>query len=416
MAEIVDKRRSTSFLYPYQLDAVYRMRNGCILNGGTGSGKSRTSIFYYMKECGGWIDKEEYVPLKHPKDLIIITTAQKRNLGEWEEELVPFLLYPDKKTGRTRYGNRVVIDSWNCIGKYDNEKDCFFIFDEDRVTGNGAWVKSFLKIAKNNDWIVLSATPGDVWTDFVPIFIANGFFKNRSEFNREHVQFARYAKYPKIERYFNEYRLIHLRDKILIDMDFDRKTNAHHEDIYCHYDISKYRDVIRNRWDPYKNEPLQQASSLCYVLRRIVNSDESRQVALLELIEKHPKAIIFYSFDYELDILKSLIYPEGTEIAEYNGHMHQPVPDGDKWVYLVNYSAGNAGWNCIKTDCIIFYSQTYSYKVLSQSCGRIDRLNTPFEDLYYYHLKSRSGIDLAISKALSKKKTFNERKFAGWDK
>lgn len=409
-------RKTTSLLYPYQLDAVYRMRNGCILNGGVGSGKSRTSLFYYLKECGGWIDKDEYTPMEKPKDLIIITTAQKVRLGEWEEELVPFLLYPDKETGRTRYGNRVIINSWNCIGKYVDEKNCFFVFDEDRVTGNGSWVKSFLKIAKNNEWIVLSASPGDVWTDFVPIFIANGFFKNRSEFNREHVQFARYAKYPKIEKYFNETRLIRLRDRILVDMDFDRKTVPHHEDIFCSYDVSQYRDAIRNRWDPYKNEPLQQASSLCYVLRRIVNSDESRQTVLLELVEKHPKVIIFYSFDYELDILKNLAYPEGTEIAEYNGHCHQPVPDGDKWVYLVNYSAGNAGWNCIKTDCIIFYSQTYSYKVLLQSCGRIDRLTTPFSDLYYYHLKTRSGIDLAISKALKNKKMFNERKFAGFDK
>lgn len=409
-------QRKTSFLYPFQYDAVKRMRNGCILKGGVGSGKSRTSLFYYMKECGGWIDIEEYIPMTNPKDLIIITTAQKRNLGEWGEELVPYLLYPDKETSLTRYGTKVIIDSWNNIGKYSDIKDSFFILDEDRVTGTGVWVKHFLKIAKNNDWIILSATPGDCWEDYTAVFIANGFFKNRTEYRREHFIYSRYSKYPRVEGYINETRLIRLRDRILIDMDFDRKTNPHHEYIECDYDRIKYRETMRNRWDPYKNEPIQQASGLCYVLRQIVNTDESRQVAVLELLEKHPRAIIFYNHDHELDILLNLAYPEGTVVAQYNGHKHDKLPESERWVYLVNYTAGNSGWNCIKTNCIIFYSQTYSYKVLLQSCGRIDRLNTPYNDLYYYHLKSKSGIDLAIAKALKEKKQFNERKFAGFDR
>ena len=49
---------------------------------------------------------------------------------------------------------------------------------------------------------------------------------------------------------------------------------------------------------------------------------------------------------------------------------------------------------------------------MHQSAGRIDRLNTPFKDLYYYHLKTRSGIDLAIAKALNSKQKFNESGFA----
>ena len=414
MSKITHDYDTTSFLRDYQLNAVKRMRTGCILNGGVGSGKSRTSIFYYFKENGGWLDRDKVIPMKNPKDLIIITTAQKRNLNEWDEELVPFLLYPDKETRKTHYGNKVFIDSWNNIKKYDDIRDAFFIFDEDRVTGSGAWVKSFLKIAKYNDWIILSASPGDMWSDYEAVFIANGFFRNKTEFRNEHFVYSRFAKFPQVIAYRNETRLIRLRDRILVDMDFDRKTVPHHENIDCTYDKMKYRDVMRNRWDPYKNEPIQQAAGLCYVLRRIVNEDDSRQVALLELIEKHPKAIIFYNFDYELAILKKLAYPDGTKIAEYNGHVHQPLPTGDKWVYLVNYTAGNAGWNCIKTDTIIFYSQNYSYKVMLQSAGRIDRLNTPYTDLYYYHLKSRSGIDLAISKALAQKKKFNENRWCKW--
>jgi hypothetical protein len=408
--------RTTSFLRDYQLDAVKQMRNGCILNGGVGSGKSRTSLFYYFTQCGGWLDRDLYEPMSNPKDLIIITTAQKRNLGEWLEELAPLTLYPDKETNKTSWGNKVIIDSWNNIGKYRDLYDCFFIFDEDRVTGAGSWVKSFLRIAARNEWIILSATPGDTWSDYEAVFIANGFFKNKTEMRRQHYVYSHYTKYPKIDRYINENRLIRLRDRILVDMDFERHTVPHHEYVKCDFNSTMYKTVIRNRWDPYKDEPLQQASSLCYVLRRIVNSDESREVAVLELLEKHPRAIIFYNFDYELEILLNLVYPEGTEIAQYNGHKHEPIPESDKWVYLVNYTAGNAGWNCIKTNCIIFFSQNYSYKVMSQSSGRIDRLTTPYTDLYYYHLRSQSGIDLAITKALSQKKKFNERKFAGWDK
>ena len=399
------------FLADHQKEAVTKMFSGCILNGGVGTGKSRTGLYYYCKQQGG--DMDPYVPMKNPKDLYIITTAKKRDSLEWQQEMLPFYLTTDEKKN-IWYKNKVIVDSWNNITKYVGVKDAFFIFDEDRVTGSGVWVKSFYKITKNNEWIILSATPGDTWQDYIPVFIANGFYKNKTEFIREHVIYSRFTKYPKIDRYVNTGRLVRLRNKILIDMDVTRHTIPHHEDIYVNYQISKYKDAMRNRWDPYKNEPIQQASGLCYVLRRIVNEDESRQMALMEILEDTPKAIIFYNFDYELDILMNLIQGADIEVAQWNGHKHQPVPDGDRWVYLVQYTAGCEGWNCIKTNTIIFYSQNYSYKVMQQASGRIDRLNTPYTDLYYYHLKSRSGIDLAISRALSEKKQFNEGKFVKW--
>ena len=399
-------------LYDHQEKALAKMKNGCILNGGVGSGKSITSLAYYFKRQGGTLDP--YSPMIMPKDLYIITTARKRDTNEWERELNVYLMTSDPNK-KTAYGNKVIVDSWNNIMKYTEIKDSFFIFDEDRVTGNGKWVTTFLILAKRNDWIILSATPGDKWEDYIPVFLANGFYKNKTEFRREHLVYSMHTKYPKVERYINEGRLIRLRNSILVDMDFERHTVPHHNDIFVKYDIAKYKLAIRDRWDPYKNEPIQQASGLCYVLRRIVNEDETRQAALLELFEKHPKMIVFYNFDYELNTLKSMYFGEDVEVAEWNGHKHQPTPEGDKWVYLVQYTSGCEGWNCITTDTIVFYSQNYSYKVVHQATGRIDRLNTPFTDLYYYHLKSRSGIDLAISKALKAKKKFNETRWAKWD-
>ena len=389
------------------------MKNGCILNGDIGSGKSRTGLYYYFKENGGSIDPD-YIPMKHkPKDLYIITTAMKRDSFEWEKELVPYRLSPKSEENQF-YGNNVIIDSWNNIKKYTDVKDSFFIFDEDRVTGSGVWVKSFLKIAKNNNWIILSATPGDTWSDYIPVFIANGFYKNKTEFSREHIVYSRFTKYPKVDRYISTGRLLRLRNDILVDLNVVKHTVQHHEDIFVNYDVSKYKDIMRTRWDPYKDEPIQQAAGLCYILRRAVNSDESRQVRLLELLEDHPRAIIFYNFDYELDILMHLAQGTDAEVAQWNGHKHEPVPTGDKWIYLVQYTAGAEGWNCTTTDTIIFYSQNYSYKTMHQAAGRIDRRNTKYTDLYYYHLKTRSGIDLAISQALKKKKKFNENKFIVW--
>lgn len=400
------------FLYPYQMEAVKQMKNGCILNGGVGSGKSRTSLFYYFKEQGGWIDKNGYKPMKNPKDLYIITTARKRDTLEWEGELTHFLISPDSKL--SKYKNKVVIDSWNNIKKYKDVCGAFFIFDEQRVVGSGTWVKAFLNIARKNKWILLSATPGDTWSDYIPVFVANGFYKNKTEFSREHIVYSRFTKYPKVDRYINTGRLIRHRNDILVDMEFERPTISHHEDIFVQYDIMKYKEVSKNRWNPYTDEPIANASELCYIWRRIVNSDESRQVALLKLAEEHPRMIVFYNYDYELDILKGLYYGNNVKVAEWNGHKHELVPDCKRWVYLVQYTAGAEGWNCIKTDCIVFYSQNYSYKIMQQSAGRIDRLNTPFQHLYYFHLKSRSGIDLAISRALSQKKKFNESAYVKW--
>lgn len=399
-------------LRDYQEDAVNRMKNGCILAGGVGSGKSRTALAYYFKVCGGdWVDG--YSPMTNPRDLYIITTARKRDTLEWEAELPWFLLTTDPEVAY--YKNmRVVVDSWNNIKKYSNVYGGFFIFDEQRLVGSGAWVKAFYKIVRRNKWILLSATPGDQWKDYIPVFIANGFYKNKTAFFEEHVVQSYYGGYPKIEKYINQGKLLKYRNDILIDMEFNRNTVRHHEDVLVKYSIPKYKDAIRYRWDPYKNEPIQQASGLCYVLRRIVNTDESRQVALLEIFEQHPKIIVFYNFDYELDILRGMYFGEGVTIAEWNGHKHERVPDTDSWVYLVQYTAGCEGWNCVKTDTMVFFSQNYSYKVMEQAAGRIDRLNTPYTDLYYYHLRTRSGIDLAITKALMNKKKFNERKYVKW--
>lgn len=400
-------------LRDYQIDAINNMKNGCILVGGVGSGKSRTALGYYYKEQGGILGSKKYVRMKNPKDLYIITTARKRDTLEWEGELPNFLLTTDPK--ESIYKNMtIVIDSWNNIKKYSNVKGAFFIFDEQRVVGSGAWVKAFLKIAKFNNWILLSATPGDSWKDYIPVFVANGFYRNKTEFVREHIIYSRFTKYPKIDRYVGTGRLIKLRNEILVDMDFVRTTESHHTDIYVDYDSTLYKDVMKNRWDPYENKPIENASRLCYILRKIVNSDTSRIVALMDILEKVPRAIIFYNFDYELDILKNLVYGDKVKVAEWNGHSHQPIPNSKKWIYLVQYTAGAEGWNCITTDTIIFYSQNYSYKIIEQSSGRIDRLNTPYKDLYYYHLKTRSGIDLAISRALKEKKKFNVERFVKW--
>lgn len=388
------------------------MKNGCILCGGVGSGKSRTALAYYYEQQGGKVGSDDYIPMTEPKDLYIITTARKRDTCEWQGELAPFLLSTHPESNY--YKNKVVVDSWNNIGKYKDVTNAFFIFDEQRVVGYGAWTKAFLKIAKANPWILLSATPGDTWQDYIPVFIANGFYRNKTDFIDQHVVYDWRAKYPKIDRYLNTGRLIRLRDRILVTMDFERQTVSHHEDVAVPYNISAYKALMRSRWNPWEERPIETAGELCYSLRKIVNSDESRQTALLELVEDHPKVIVFYNFDYELDILKSLYYGEGVEIAEWNGHKHQPIPDGDKWIYLVQYTAGCEGWNCITTDTIVFYSQNYSYKVMVQAAGRIDRLTTPYTDLHYYHLKSFSGIDLAISKALKEKKNFNEGRFVGW--
>lgn len=404
-------------LRDYQVKAVKQMKNGCILCGGVGSGKSRTALAYYYILNGGEINREEKTSYKRmvdrPKDLYIITTAKKRDDLEWEGEMVPFLLTKDNEV--KTYDHTVVVDSWNNIKKYKDVNGAFFIFDEDKVTGYGAWVKAFLQIARNNKWVLLSATPGDNWMDYIPVFIANGFYHNKRDFELHHVvyKWRPGVKYKIVDRYYGLQKLNNLRKQILVDMDFIRPTVSHHEDVACQYDREKYKLIMKERWNFDKNEPIQNISELCYCLRRLVNCDESREVRLLELHDKHPMSIIFYNLDSELDILRKLCEGNGITYAEWNGHKHQPIPESDDWMYLVQYNSGSEGWNSIKTDTIIFYSQTYSYKTLIQAAGRINRMNTPYKDLYYYHFKSKAPIDLAISKALKNKKQFNESRFIG---
>lgn len=400
-------------LYEHQKDAVEKLRNGNILVGGVGSGKSMTALTYYFtKECDGKIKtngESGYSPMKKPKDLYIITTARKRDTLEWEKECVPFMLSTKKENSSSGVG--VFIDSWNNISKYTHVKNAFFIFDEQRVIGNGTWVKSFIKITQNNNWILLSATPGDTWMDYVPVFIANKWYKNRTEFVRRHVVFSNFTRYPKIERYIEINRLIRLRDAVIVNMRYKKRTIAHDKSIPVGFDKELFNTVMLKRWNIYKQRPIKDVGELCYLMRKVVNSDPRRVDTVNQLLDKHPKVIVFYNFNYERDLLLELGEKIKIPTAEWSGHKHENIPDTEKWLYIVQYAAGAEGWNCVETDTIIFYSQNYSYKATIQAAGRIDRLNTPFINLYYYYLRSNSVIDLAIQKAFNSKKDFNEHRF-----
>lgn len=390
-------------LYEHQKKAIEQLRPGSILCGGVGSGKSLTALAYYFTKIGGGKlqihERGGFVKMKVEKNLYIITTAMKRDSLEWENEC------------KSLHILNVTIDSWNNIGKYIGIQNAFFIFDEQRIVGAGAWVKSFLKIVKTNQWILLSATPGDVWMDYVPVFIANGFFKNRTEFCREHVVYSRFSKYPKIDRYINEGILIDYRKRILVDMKFNRATKAHNISVDCLFNKTIFHDTMTKRWNFRTNEPFKTVSELCLELRRIVNSDQSRLEQLMTVLAHHKKVILFYNFNYELEAIKEFLDSIKYSYSEWNGQKHQLIPATEQWVYLVQYLAGAEGWNCIETDTVIFYSQNYSYRITTQAAGRIDRMNTPFTDLYYYHFKSRSYIDQAIAKALSNKRDFNESRY-----
>ena len=390
-------------LYDYQLDAVERLHCGNILCGGVGSGKSRTAIGYFLKDCGAPYPYESAEKVKYKPKLYIITTARKRDSNDWEGEMLPF--------GIRAAGIDVTIDSWNNIHKYKDISSAWFIFDEDRVVGSGKWSKIFIKIAKHNTWILLSATPGDTWMDYVPVFIANGFYRNRSEFNARHVVYSPYTKFPKIERYTDTKVLDKYRKQILVDMAFKRNTERFEIRMNADYDKIKYKTVWKNRVNPETHEPIANPSELCSVMRMIINSDPSRAKIVEDICKESPKVIIFYNFDYELEILRNLLYLPNTVIAEWNGHKHQELPDSDRWVYLVQYNAGAEAWNCIQTNKVIFYSQNYSYKIMEQAKGRIDRRNTPYHDLYYFSIISYAPLDIAILRALRNKKNFNESAF-----
>lgn len=703
-------------LHPHQEDARDRLGNGKILWGGVGSGKSLTAVAYYWK-------------YEADADIYVITTAKKRDHHDWETEFAKFGV--GRNLNSTLAG-RLTVDSWNNIGKYRDVKGAFFIFDEQRLVGSGQWTSAFIHISRRNRWILLSATPGDTWLDYIPVFIANGYYKNRTEFKRDHVVYNTFSKFPKVDRYIGVGKLVRLRNQILVEMPFTRHTNRRIETLQVHHNQKLLEKVVKHRWHVYENRPLRDVAELFAVMRKVVNSDSTRIQTIVTLLRAHPRLIIFYNFNYELEALKtalesvrsgdmmsstpetlessessrysnltlqslqhtvksaiddslqsssgiicrnsnedltknspdsirpassmttesqspSLVRPltippsesnnkkleqpctsgqskttsvlpltslagdekleslatsksrlgrsspmasgsrlsmlesnevvrlagnpglrksstvtflpadqhaivvsdtnpnteagirmttdsltsieemefgtsnriqdatpstcdaewngrskclnletgiktttetfgnggmsnesgsgsrsiptvgdspirvaewndkwqtqkpvstksseskllssgalaaephsrettskqldDGTnttskptassmfQVAEWNGHRHQEVPTGERWVYLVQYMAGAEGWNCISTDAMAFFSLTYSYKMWWQAFGRIDRLNTPFSELFYYVLMSDSAIDKAIMKSLESKRNFNE--------
>lgn len=381
-------------LYPHQKEALTQLQNGNILWGGVGTGKTCVALAYYEQN-------------EAPCDFYVITTAKKRDALDWEKEAAYFHIF---RKSEDNTSGVLTVDSWNNIEKYKDVENAFFVFDEQRLVGSGTWAKSFIQIAKRNRWILLTATPGDTWLDYIPVFVANGFYKNRTEFKNEHVVYNTFSKFPKVERYTGVQKLVRLRNSLLVHMPYERHTTRRSQDVRVSYDKEMFDLVVKRRWHVYEERPLWDVAELFVVMRKVVNSDPSRLDAVRRLQEKHPRLIVFYNFDYELHGLRTL--SAVTTIAEWNGHRHQEIPDTDKWIYLVQYAAGAEGWNCILTDATCFYSLTYSYKLFHQAHGRTDRLNTPYTDLWYYVLKSDSAIDRAIAKALNEKRNFNERNAA----
>lgn len=374
-------------LYSHQEEALERLKSGKVLVGGVGSGKSFVGASWALKQpnSGG---------------IVVITTARKRDSLEWVGEFA--------MAGSGMEG--ITVDSWNNIAKYSDIRNSVFIFDEQRVVGSGKWVKVFLKITKHNKWILLSATPGDTWLDYVPLFIANGFYKNKTEFYEDHVVWDRFARYPRVKRFVAVHRLEKLRRRILVDMPVARHTVRNRIYVPVRYRVTEYNEIMKKRFDPYKGEPIASAGELCYVLRKCVNQDRDRLEAVRSILKKRSRIIVFYNFDYELEALREL--SDTCVVKEWNGHKHEPVPDGERWVYLVQYASGAEAWNCTVTDTVVFYSLNYSWKVMEQSEGRIDRMNTPYTNLWYYFLESESAIDQSIKTSLARKKKFNEKVFA----
>lgn len=397
-------------LYDYQEAALNKMKNGCILNGDVGSGKSRTGLAYYYKVCGGGVNTEFYHKMNNPLNLYIITTAKKRDNKEWIDELKPFGLDCPNIKNLFGYKNTVVVDSWNNIAKWKYITNSFFIFDEQRVVGKGAWVKSFLEICKHNQWILLSATPGDTWLDYVPVFIANGYFKNRTDFEYKHVVWNPFVKWKSVQRWINEGRLIKYRNDILVTMTCDRHTHRNIIQIPVDYNKNDFRTIRDLRWNIWENRPIETVAEYYQCMRRVVNSDITRETALLDILMSHQKVIIFYTFDYELDIIRRVLSDCNWPFAEWNGHKHENVPTGPKWAYIVEYISGSEAWNCITTDTIVFWSLSYSWKMMEQSRGRIDRINTPYTELYYYEFVSKAPVDIRIENALKRKKVFNGKR------
>lgn len=375
-------------LYPWQEKAVNELASGKVLYGEVGSGKTFTALVFYKKNYG-------HLPL------YVITTAKKRDTGDWEKEA--------GVVGITE----LTVDSWNNIKEYVDISNAFFIFDEQRAVGYGTWSLSMIKIAWNsNKWVMLTGTPGDRWIDYMTLFIANGWYKNKTDFINQHVEYDRFAKYPRVKAYHNQAKLQNYRKSILVGMHMVRKTERERIDIVAGYNKEKYMWAKNLKRNPDTGKPFKGAGEYTQFARKLVSTSKGRVEQLERLLAFIERPIVFYNYDYERDILLQSITKLGLTYAEWSGHKHQSVPTGEHWVYIVQYTAGAEGWNCTTTDSMIFYSPNYSYKMMEQAEGRIDRLNTSYTHLKYYFLQSESPIDHSVFNAIKKKKKFNESAWA----
>lgn len=401
-------------LRQFQHECVQALRSGKVLAAGVGAGKSIMALYWYVTKCctvrtSHNANGELFQIMPGSPDLVIITTAKKRDNHEWDDELYRYALHQgenSKKMGRVH----VTIDSWNNITKYV-DTSAVFIFDEQRAIGSGAWSKAFVRIARRNPWVMLSATPADTWSDWCPIFVADGFYRNRTEFFRRHAVYSRYTKYPRIDRWIDEDYLNRCRDRVLVTCEVPRETERVVHQLTCAYDKETVRKAMKTRWNPETEEPFLNATELCFYLRRVIDTDPTRLSYAAHVVRDHRKVIIFYTLRAELEQILKLEEVTGVPVYQYNGGRHDDLPQGNSWVYAVQFQAGSEGWNCTSCNTVLYWSLPYSYKQAEQAAGRIDRLDTSYKTLNYYIMRSFAPLDLGIIRALRNKENFNASGF-----
>lgn len=393
-----------SMLYNFQRQLLNSIEENYIIAADTGTGKTMMAIHHYLKHNTG-------------EPLLILAPPQKIKEGGWQREL-DFVA--------SHYNIEIPYDiiSYGVLSKRWKEyKDWFLVMDECHYVKNPTSQrgKAAINLTKQStNFLLLSATPSsNGWGDTIAYMIMFGYYKNKTQFLKEHAVYNRidygngpvnvvsdYRDQEKLQKLYQSFS-IKLAKEDCLDLPplvFEK----------VHFKPSKEYNIIKK--DRVLGEELfDNISKLQHGLRFYANQADKLKYTEMLLEGTEENVIIFYNYKQENEELKKIAKKLKKKVFEVSGSKTN-LPDKEKWtslknsVTIVQYQAGAAGIELQYANIVIFHTPTYSYQDYEQALGRAYR-NGQTKKVTVYQYITKNTIETSIYQALAAKKDFTEELF-----
>lgn len=340
---------------------------------------------------------------------------------------------PKKEIKAMRPGRQKELRFLKQWKKEMEEKPTIIIADEVQLMKNptAKTSKALMELMKNNITIGLSATPmpNGMLDDGVAYLVYNNYYKNQSDFRKQHIPPRMYDRYYKPDVYtidyeidpnrFFELDLFKERIKATTfvpdaEVDFEMPHQRLHT---LAYDLSqKTINDIYDMSNSYKERRYDSYRQYLSDIKRAISQD-SNHVERMKLIVKENKdkqPLIFYETNAQLEVIEKGLNELNMPYKCINGQGNSDKLDDidttdTEQAIVIQYKSGGNSIEFTNSFVSIFYGLIYSWGDIAQAMGRNIRRGMP-QDSYVnqYFLLATHPHDSHVYDVIERKEEFSE--------